>query len=129
MPTPFPGMDPFLERPRLWLDVHNSLIILLRDDLAPRLRPRYYVSVEERTYTAEPTVLVFAGRPDLAAIQPAVAARAPGGVATLTASSTAITVEVPLPDEIHETYLEVRATGSDRVITALEILSPTNKRA
>src|SRR4051794_26253796 len=116
MTTPFPGMDPYLERPRLWPDVHNSLIVLLRDDLVPRLRPRYYVAVEERTYTVEPTELVFAGRPDVAAVQPAVAARGPGGVATLPAAPTTVTVEVPLPDEIHETYLEVRGVGNDRVI-------------
>ncbi|MEI7769214.1 MAG: DUF4058 family protein, partial [Chloroflexales bacterium] len=51
MPTPFPGMDPYLEQPAIWPDFHNSLIVALRDDLAPRLRPRYYVAIEERTYT------------------------------------------------------------------------------
>ncbi len=49
MPTPFPGMDPYLEHPSLWPNVHSSLIIALRDELAPQLRPRYYVAVEERT--------------------------------------------------------------------------------
>ncbi len=51
MPTPFPGMDPCLEHPALWPDLHNSLIIALRDALVPRLRPRYYVAVAERIYT------------------------------------------------------------------------------
>ena len=46
----------------------------------------------------------------------------------MTAAPAAITVEVLLPDEIHDTYLEVRATKGHRVITTLEILSPTNKR-
>lgn len=67
MPTPFPGMDPYLERPALWPDVHNSLITALRDDLAPRLRPRYVVAVEERVYQRRPPALTFAGRPDLMA--------------------------------------------------------------
>ena len=39
-----------------------------------------------------------------------------------------LTVRVPLPDEVRETYLEVRETGTDYVMTVLEILSPTNKR-
>jgi hypothetical protein len=39
-----------------------------------------------------------------------------------------VTVELPLPDELRETYLEVRSVGEDRVITVLEILSPANKR-
>ena len=32
----FPGMDPWLEQPTLWPDVHNSLITSIRDELAPR---------------------------------------------------------------------------------------------
>ena len=40
MPTPFPGMDPYLEHPDLWPDVHHGLIAALRDFLAPRLRPK-----------------------------------------------------------------------------------------
>lgn len=39
MPSPFPGMHPHLEAPGLWADVHNSLLVALRDDLTPRLRP------------------------------------------------------------------------------------------
>ncbi|HEX9926523.1 MAG TPA: DUF4058 family protein [Anaerolineae bacterium] len=53
MPTPFPGMDPYLERPDLWPDVPNSLITALRNDLAPKLRPDYYLAIEERLYLAE----------------------------------------------------------------------------
>ena len=59
MPTPFPGMDPYVEQPVLWLDVHNGLIAEIRNALAPQLRPRYYVALEERTYLAEPAWLAF----------------------------------------------------------------------
>ena len=45
-------MDPYLESPELWPDVHNGLIAALRDELSPRLRPSYYVALEERTYLA-----------------------------------------------------------------------------
>jgi len=47
-------MDPYLESPELWPDVHNGLIAALRDELSPRLRPNYYVALEERTYLEEP---------------------------------------------------------------------------
>jgi hypothetical protein len=40
-----------------------------------------------------------------------------------------LAIRVPLPDEVRETYLEVREVGTDYVITVLEVLSPTNKRA
>jgi hypothetical protein len=49
VPSPFPGVDPYLENPELWPDVHNRLIAALGDDLSPLLRPRYYVALEERT--------------------------------------------------------------------------------
>jgi Protein of unknown function (DUF4058) len=42
MPTPFPGMDPYVEHPGLWPDVHNGLIAELRNTLEPQPRPRYY---------------------------------------------------------------------------------------
>jgi hypothetical protein len=43
MRTPFPGMDPYLEHPGLWSDVQDVVIARVRDELAPRLRPRYTV--------------------------------------------------------------------------------------
>ncbi|PSN17406.1 hypothetical protein C7271_17910, partial [filamentous cyanobacterium CCP5] len=42
MPSPFPGMDPYLEQAAYWSSFHSRLIVALADDLAPRLRPRYY---------------------------------------------------------------------------------------
>src|SRR5262245_39226342 len=40
MPSPFPGMDPYLEGP-LWGDVHQRLPAEMSKRLAPLLRPRY----------------------------------------------------------------------------------------
>lgn len=126
MSTPFPGMDPYLERADLWPNVHTSLIVAIRDDLAPRLRPRYYVAVEERTVRLGPDDLTFAVRPHVAvahSLPPAGEQRAhPAGGAP-----GVITVELPLPEELRETYLEIRETGGDRVVTVVGILSPTNK--
>src|SRR5713101_7227159 len=49
MPSPFPGMDPFVEAQR-WEDFHASWLPALRDALVPAVRPRYLVNVEERVY-------------------------------------------------------------------------------
>ncbi len=68
MRSPFPGMDPYLEHPSLWPGVHNSLIAAIRDDLASRLAPRYYVGLERRAYLLKPDDIVFIGRPDIAFI-------------------------------------------------------------
>jgi hypothetical protein len=118
-------MDPYLERPDLWPNVHSSLIVALRDDLAPRLRPNYYVSIEERTYLLEPGGnLAFSIYPDAAVI-----GQAGPTYQVSDGSSQVVEVELPMPEQIRETYLEIREVADDKnVITVIEILSPTNKR-
>jgi len=68
MQSPFPGMDPYLEHPALWPDVHNSLIAAIRDELTPMVVPRYYVGLERRAYLLKPDDVVFIGRPDITVI-------------------------------------------------------------
>lgn len=53
MASPFPGMDPYLEDPRLWPDVHNSLITFLKATLNALLPPQYVAHVDERLYILE----------------------------------------------------------------------------
>jgi hypothetical protein len=43
MPSPFPGMDPFLEGSPIWTDFHGDFIYAMREALVPKLRPRYIV--------------------------------------------------------------------------------------
>jgi Protein of unknown function (DUF4058) len=125
VPSPFPGMDPYLEHPTLWPGVHNGLIAALQLALAPQLRPRYYVAIEERLYLTELDERVFIRRPDLAIVgQP----EAETALKPAPPVFSVLTVQVPLPAEVRETYLEVRETGTDYVLAVLEILSPTNKR-
>jgi Protein of unknown function (DUF4058) len=39
MPSPFPGMDPFLENPGIFSDFHDSFITYLRENLQANLPP------------------------------------------------------------------------------------------
>ena len=131
MPTPFPGMDPYLEQPVLWPDMHNGLIAELRNALAPQLRPRYYVALEERTYLAEPTGLAFVSRPDVTVVgspTPATSRTSPDEASSLgVATLEPVIVELPIPESVRETYLEVRLAQTHAVIAVLELLSlPTN---
>jgi len=102
MPTPFPGMDPYLEQPALWPDVHNGLIAELRNALVPQLRPRYYVALEERTYLAAPTGLTFVSRPDVTVVDASTSAahQAPlvGKSLTGVATLEPVIVELPIPE-------------------------------
>ncbi len=117
-------MAPYLEHPALWPDVHNSLIAALRDDLAPRVAPRYYVGLERRAYLLKSDDLAFIGRPDLAV---APMALTPQKSARPLAAAGVITVELPLKDEVAENYLEVHEVTTGILVTVIELLSPINK--
>lgn len=125
MAYPFPGMNPYLERASLWPDVHIGLIRGIQLILAPTVAPKYYVAAEERTYITAVDPNSFVGRPDVAVIGPPTPVLA--GVAVAPVNGHALSVFVPVSDQIRERYLEIREHGTDRVITVVEVLSPSNK--
>lgn len=53
MECPFPGMDPFIERPAVWPDFHDALIAAIRGVLQPLLRPKYAAVMQDRLYVVE----------------------------------------------------------------------------
>jgi len=120
-------MDPWLEHPAIWTDVHNSLITAIRDELVPRVAPKYYVGVEQRVYetTGE---LLFVGRPDITVGRPA-AVDAPfeRADAEEAAAVGVLEVEVPIDDKLEEWFLEIHDVATGTLVTTLEILSPANK--
>lgn len=129
MPSPFPGMDPYLEQPSLWPDVHFNLIHAVQVSLAPQVAPRYYVGVEERTYVVAVEPHTYVGRPDVAAIDLAkTPSGTPAGGSPATVLERPIPVELPLPEQVRLRYLEVRDATTHEVVTAIEVLSPINKR-
>lgn len=53
MPSPFPGMDPFLEEPKLWAAYHHQLVAALYQLLLPGLVDRYRARIGARQYRSE----------------------------------------------------------------------------
>jgi hypothetical protein len=126
MARAFPGMDPWLERPALWPDVHLELIAQIRRQLQGLVGPRYYVAAEERVYLEAPIDRQFT--PDSVVIV------SPSAVSTATAPPGGQVADQPtvlLVEEIEqkEHFLEIREVdGGHRVVTVIEVLSPANKR-
>jgi hypothetical protein len=124
-------MDPWLEHPDLWPDVHNSLIIAIRDVLSPLLVPRYSVRVESRT-------TVLSGPEVDRVYEPDVTVRAVSRRPLASTAATAVldhadvqTIEVTVPVEdieIEETFLTIRELPGRNLVTVIEALSPTNKK-
>lgn len=130
MPSPFPGMDPFVENPRLWPNVHNSLIAAMRDRLGQQLRPKYYVGIEERAYLTDgddPAAEVIV--PDLQIVEPhetwSSNDSGEGGIAVDVAERIITTTLIDT--EIREPRIEILDAKSRAVITVIEVLSPSNK--
>ncbi len=124
MKTPFPGMDPYLEHPSLWPDVHNSLIAAIRDDLSAKVAPRYYVVLERRAYLVSPDDIVLVGRPDIALVP--TGPFQPRRVLPL-ADIAVLEVDVPMADEVGENFLEIHEVKTGVLVTIIELLSPANK--
>jgi hypothetical protein len=63
MPSPLPGMDPYLEQPAFWASFHSRFIVALADAIEHDLAPDYYIEVEARTYLDD-AAGVLIGIPD-----------------------------------------------------------------
>lgn len=127
MPSPFPGMNPYIERPDVWNDFHDSFIPALREVLSPQVRPQYYVRIEEHLYIHEPSAKerFTLGRPDLS-IQatPRPTTSAPGGAMVAAPAYVGMPVVV---EEERLPFLEIRDRHKHEVVTVIELLSPANK--
>ena len=64
VPSPFSGMNPYLEASFIWKEVHNRLIVALANNLGARLRPKYYAAIETRTYLDDESDGVLVDIPD-----------------------------------------------------------------
>jgi Protein of unknown function (DUF4058) len=53
MPSPLPGMNPFLEANDLWSEFHSRLIVAIADSLSESLSQEYRVAVEKRVYLSQ----------------------------------------------------------------------------
>ena len=130
MSHPFPGMNPYLEHPELFPGLHHWLIIEIARFLSPQLRPKYRVAVEVRTYETTDENSLQVGIPDVTIKSRQTANDSTTtNVAVAEPSSEPVRVRIPVPLTIKEGYLEVREVGTEALITTIEILSPTNKRA
>lgn len=128
MPLPFPGMNPYLENPDLWPEVHHILISLLAETLNPQLLPIYRVAIEKRVYQISDEDTLLVGIPDVTVSR---SQHDAGDSSLVVASppSRPVTVTMPMPMQVREGYLEVREVATQAVVTVIEVLSPANKRA
>ncbi len=122
-------MDPYLEHPQSWPNFHHRLITAIAIALAPQLRPKYRVVVEEAIYQTKGQDSLLVGIPDVA-VQKSVrsAVSLPSQTIAEVPIAQPLEVELPMPEVIRQGYLEIREVVTSEVVTVIEVLSPTNKR-
>ena len=126
MPSPFPGMDPYLEHSDRWPGVHQGFITYAQEALNTTLPERYVADIGERLYVVQPDRDIY---PDVAVLEhPPVETPTPrreGERAVVSDPPFVLTIE---PVEIREVFIEILSVGDeDRVVSVIEVLSPSNK--
>jgi hypothetical protein len=127
MPSPFPGMDPYLEDPALWSGFHTRLIVAIGESVEASLPDGYYSEVEQHVWLEDAD-----SETRTAFIPDAFIAPVPGDVAVaeaplrVTTATSQVRLEKPVKRKGHR-YLKIVDRRNNRIVTAVEVLSPSNK--
>lgn len=129
MPSPFPGMNPYLEQDDAWHDFHERFMPLVADRIASQVDPRYIVKIDEHVFIHEFSAdeRRFLGRADISVARGAPHGSAACGTAAAVLDAPAAGY-VPAVDVERLAFVEIRDRRQRQLVTVIELLSPTNKR-
>jgi len=129
MSSPFPGMDPYLEG-SLWPDVHHNLASKIQRILIPLIRPKYVARIEKYVIEDnEPEQEIGVMYPDVEVfLNNKVEEASPIYRGASKWQTATFSTPIALPTTIKIPVVEIRDTDKNRLITAIEMLSPINKR-
>jgi hypothetical protein len=121
-------MDPYLEGAE-WSSVHAELSSEIARQLAPKLRPKYVARTIRRFITELPEVVAITAAP----IYPDVSVtetprREPSAVGPATVAVAPLELVTAMPVDVPQITIEIRDVANRELVTAIEVLSPTNKR-
>jgi Protein of unknown function (DUF4058) len=129
VPSPFPGMDPYLEQSGIWPGFHGQALSAIVAQLVPQVTPAYVVQMEEQLFIHElPAKERWqVGRGDVtvgSGPRPDAPSRATSGL-----RSAPIEVRLTAVDVQRQRYIEIRDRRNRSLVTVIEFLSPSNKRS
>jgi hypothetical protein len=135
MPSPFPGMDPFIEFQQKWADFHADFLVGCREQLNQRIPSNYLANLGERIQLVDEDergemVSSAVVLPDVAMVRDGAGA----GRASQSTRGTATLEPLTLPqgewiEPPTQPYIQITYVPEKRVVTDIELLSPSNKRA
>jgi len=128
MKSPFSGMDPYLEG-ALWSEVHHELISKIKRLLIPQLGEKYIARIEryvvQDTHASEDLGIMY---PDVEVFKDK--AKEPMLAYGTSKTPTPPTLTIPRirPIEVRIPTLKIIDKTHNQLVTAIEVLSPVNKR-
>ncbi|MEX2141687.1 MAG: DUF4058 family protein [Pirellulales bacterium] len=125
MPSPFPGMDPYLEGS---MNFHHQFSAEIARQLSPKLLPKYVAVMAERFVLDEPNgVAIATGSlyPDVGVFR---SGRDSPQAITAASTQAPLRLATKVPERVPHVSIEIRDVKNHRLVTAIEVLSPTNKR-
>lgn len=132
MPSPFPGMDPYLEG-EMWQEFHETLAHAIRTQLTPLLPPKYVALLSKRCILCsadlsimgfEPSRVIY---PDVHVAEAGKPHQLREGEADTSVAEPALELASPMLESVPLTSVEIRDVARRRLVTLIEILSPANK--
>ncbi|MEQ1831186.1 MAG: DUF4058 family protein [Pirellula sp.] len=125
MRSPFPGMDPYLERH--WQDVHSRFMVYASTQLNQQLPTELLARVEESLAVETDDGRSRVVYPDISVVE--LQTSFPGLHSEPTGVVVADPFEIPIPMESPpQRHLEIVDSGNgNRIVTVIELLSPANK--
>lgn len=126
MPSPFPGMNPYLESADQWRSFHHNFATEIARQLNPLITPKYFADVEVRTVLEETGITMqYSTYPDTAVFEIA-PEQAPVTESTVTPVAPVERL-IDLSEPFKLRTVNIYETASQRIVTSIEILSPANK--
>lgn len=133
MPSPFPGMDPYIEAMNRWADFHQEFLVQCRAQLNERLPENYAATLGERIQMIEDRDFEQRLRnvgPDVTILHDprVIAGPMKGGRSIGMLEPTTLANDIDDFDPPKQAYVEITYLPDERVVTDIELLSPSNKR-
>ncbi len=127
--SPFPGMDPYLEGPDLWPDVHTRLMSIFAEQLTPLLVPKYVAELDTQividSFEDDPLEIESA-LPDVTITRTRSAIAESPAESLVAPPPLRLRVPMSIPTRLVTMY--IRQRENEKLVTVIELLSPVNKR-
>ncbi len=125
MPSPFPGMDPYLES-SYWSNFHGWLAPEIAGQLNPLLRPKYAAIVQKRIVVVDRADISLAVTyPDIGIVAETKSGYRPSRDTALI--DPPFELSTSIPEEIPHLWVDIQGVDNHELVTSIEILSPWNK--